>query len=129
MEFCELCNGLTIAKIWPPNYYEHAANLVVLKASAKECGLCKILHRCIRGCLLPPFSSKLQLDGAIDVPYGIEQDPLNSGSIKLQILTNDIPHGKGCTRIGIWGPSNSRWAEAILSVEEGMISTYCCLSR
>jgi hypothetical protein len=42
MDLCALYNGLTVEKLWPPNYYEHATNLAVLEALRKTvaCARC-----------------------------------------------------------------------------------------
>ncbi|KAH6616856.1 heterokaryon incompatibility protein-domain-containing protein [Boeremia exigua] len=48
MPYCDLCNGLTIEGLFPPNIYHHAKTLAALEESGKTCELCKLLYRCIR---------------------------------------------------------------------------------
>jgi hypothetical protein len=47
MRYCDLCNGLTIWKLFPPNIYRHAETLAALEDSSHSCSLCMMLHRCI----------------------------------------------------------------------------------
>jgi hypothetical protein len=47
MQYCDLCTGLTIWKLFPPNVYRHAETLAALEDSSQSCSLCMMLHRCI----------------------------------------------------------------------------------
>jgi hypothetical protein len=47
MHYCELCNGLAVWKLFPPNIYRHAETIAALEDSSHSCSLCMMLHRCI----------------------------------------------------------------------------------
>lgn len=47
MSYCNLCNSLTIAKLFPPNIFYHAKNLAALERSSQTCSLCTMLYRCV----------------------------------------------------------------------------------
>jgi hypothetical protein len=47
MSFCDLCSGLTIEKLYPPNVYYHAKTPTALKQSGQSCRLCAFMHWCI----------------------------------------------------------------------------------
>lgn len=47
MSYCNLCENLTVARLFPPNIYHHAENISVLIESATECQLCAMLLRAI----------------------------------------------------------------------------------
>ena len=138
MSLCELCNGLSITKLYPPNIYYHANNMAALEASAKDCRICKMIYWCIQQG--KEFSRdggkpKLDFDGASDKEpsYGVTEsydiyEARNNCSVKLQIILGHrhCPEPKyGFSHIGIWMMSKWMLTDLTLSVEEGTIGSHC----
>lgn len=127
MAFCDLCTGMTIEKLYPPDIYYHGENLAVVEESAKNCQLCKLIHWCMwrdSECENAPF---LKFEGADEdmVPYG-QNEERNKCSIKLQIVAEahdsvGTPAG-GFKHIGIWMKSKYMVSDMTLVVEEGTAS-------
>jgi hypothetical protein len=125
MSFCDLCNGLTITKLYPPNFYHHADNMAVLKASAHHCLLCKMLHWCLDRGNEAEDCPQLQFHGAIDeyTPYAYHEIR-DKSSIKLQIIPgswNQVEPTDGFTHVGLWMLSKWMVADVTVAVEEGTL--------
>lgn len=126
MAFCDLCTGITVENLYPPNIYHHGENLAVVEESAKNCQLCKLIHWCIwrdSECENVPF---LNFESADDemVPYG-QNEERNKCSIKLQIVSgkHDGVDMRGAFKhIGIWMKSKYMVSDMTLVVEEGISS-------
>jgi hypothetical protein len=126
MTFCQLCEGLTIAKLWPPNIYYHAKSVDDLEESAKNCEICALLDECVySGMGRPPVKPLSQLEGVTNEIF------LDKRSIKLQIMTESSPGAylrsedpNGFTVVGIWIDTVDMYSLVCLTVEEG-IPTRC----
>ena len=141
MPLCELCRGLTIAKLFPPNIYYHANSLAALEISGQSCSICQMMHWCIQH-----FGGTnevvLDLDGASKAPhYDLRDWP--EATLKLQVilgtkadtgLTNsetpdtlgkrvDHKEDKCIDQIGIWLHSKIARCRIRLAVEEGIAIT------
>ncbi|CAO2647093.1 Nn.00g080150.m01.CDS01 [Neocucurbitaria sp. VM-36] len=123
MGLCLLCSGLTIAKLYPPNIYNHAENLATLEASAQDCRLCKMIHWCTKRGNEFEHRPQLNFDGACQklFPYAGDE-ARNKCSIKLQIIPrhwNSQNTKPGFTHVGIWMMYKWMVADMTLCVEEG----------
>jgi hypothetical protein len=85
MSFCDLCSGLTIAKLYPPNVYYHASSPSALETSADSCSLCKMMHKSMKEW---PYYEQLVLDfdGASPEPPDGRLSKLPEAPLKLQII-------------------------------------------
>lgn len=125
MTLCVLCNSLTLAALFPPNYVHHAANFAALAASAETCRLCKMIHWCLEHQHNEAdHKPTLDFDGATDVVTPYDQvDERKKCSVKLQIVpgpwNGKRPKG-GFTYIGVWIMSRWMITDLTISVEEGM---------
>ena len=123
MAFCELCNNLSITKLWPPNIYHHAANYAVLEASAEHCRLCKMMHWCIGAGNEREHSPQLHFEGATDaISMRDGAETRNASSVKLQILPGSWhpTHSQnGFRYVGLWMQSKFMLTDMVLSVQEG----------
>jgi hypothetical protein len=126
--FCALCSHLTIAALYPPNVYHHAANLAAVEQSGKTCQLCKLIHWCLHTNTEYESTPHLEFEGADQeiVPYGNDAlEERNQCSIKLQIIPkqpNDGVRPGGFTHVGLWMKSKYMISDLTLSVEEGTAS-------
>ncbi|KAI3391803.1 hypothetical protein diail_6793 [Diaporthe ilicicola] len=129
---CELCRGLTIAKLRPPNFYRHAENRAALQSSAENCRLCAIIERelwresCGHG-----HGPQLQFEGAVDRGWFFEAQERaerDSWAVNLALVPDDWaeePNNKaakqaaGFAYIGIWMKSKYYMTDLHLVVEEG----------
>lgn len=130
MSFCDLCSGLSIAKLYPPNIYHHADNLAALEASAESCSLCKMMLWCIEhtsGML--GYIPRLHFEGASQEQIFYRRGNVWDGvSVKLQIVPgrwNDDKKTDEIRRIGIWLGSKFMVNDMILALEEGTIMSLC----
>ncbi|KAF3033151.1 hypothetical protein E8E12_003612 [Didymella heteroderae] len=154
MPFCDLCNGLTIEKLYPPNVYYHAENLTALQQSGKTCRLCVFIHWCITrtdnpNCFhlesVEPFPAgqlprlrmsddailNEELDEVLDGWQYRLTKPLNGYSIKLQIVLERAVKSSSCRKdddgfayVGIWLNPGRMRTDMGLAVEEGIL-LYC----
>lgn len=128
---CELCQGLTIAKLRPPNFYRHAENRAALQSSAENCRLCALIEREIWGGFGREYGPQLHFDGAVDNGwFSSEQEKAerDSCAVKLALAREDwhdesenktgkeIP---GFAYIGVWLKSKYSVTDLHLVVEEG----------
>jgi hypothetical protein len=123
MSLCQLCEGLTLEKLYPPNVYIHAASVEALEESAEDCRICALLAHSIScgfGSASDMFSDQLQ-------GYTDEALLAQSSSIKLQILIESVaksrhlPDGAdGISSIGIWVEPMTILSEVRMFVEEGI---------
>jgi hypothetical protein len=120
--FCDLCNGLTIAKLYPPNVYHHGESLTVLEQSGKTCRLCMLIYWSISVVRWREKRPQLHFEGATEDEISYRDEAHRRCSVKLQILpgerdrtgkANEIRH------VGIWTRSKYMVAELSLLVEEG----------
>lgn len=130
--FCELCQGLTVAKLRPPNFYRHAENRAALQSSAKNCRLCDIIDRAIwREGVGTDYGPQLHFEGAVDASYFFseqEKAERDSCPLKLALVPDnwrDNPRSKpsnkapGFAYIGVWLKSKYIMTGLHLAVEEG----------
>lgn len=129
---CELCQGLTIAKLRPPNFYRHAENRAALQSSAEHCRLCAIIERAIwrDGCG-KEHGPQLQFEGAIDNGWFFSEEERaerDSCAVKLALVPDDWAEESenkaskkvsGFAYIGVWLKSKYMAADLHLVVEEG----------
>lgn len=129
---CELCRGLTIAKLRPPNFYRHAENRAALQSSAGNCRLCAIIERAIwRDGFGKEWGPQLQFEGAVDTGwFASEQEKAESDScaVKLALVPenwaeeseNKTPKKTpSFAYIGVWLKSKYIVTDLHLVVEEG----------
>ncbi|KAG8161309.1 hypothetical protein KVR01_009573 [Diaporthe batatas] len=129
---CELCQGLTIAKLRPPNFYRHAENRAALQSSAEHCRLCAIIERAIwrDGCGRE-HGPQLQFEGATDKGWFFsaqETAERDSQAVKLSLVPDDWAEGSenkaskkvsGFAYVGVWLKSKYMATDLHLVVEEG----------
>lgn len=133
---CELCRGLTIAKLRRPNFYRHAENRAALQSSAENCRLCAILERAIwREGFGKEHGPQLQFEGATDTGWFFkehERTERDSCAVKLALVSvdwtdeseNEAPKkapkkAPGFAYIGVWLKSKYYVTDLHLVVEEG----------
>lgn len=129
---CELCQGLTISKLRPPNFYRHAENRAALQISAENCRLCAIIERAIwRESFGKTYGPQLQFGGAIDDGwFGTEQARAerDSCAVKLALVPENwaedlekkvSEEASGFAHIGVWMKSKVFATDLHLVVEEG----------
>lgn len=129
---CELCRGLTIAKLRPPNFYRHAENRAALQSSSENCRLCAIIERAIwREGFGKEFGPQLQFEGAVDTGWFFseqEKAERDSCSVKLALVPEDWTEQSGdkspkeapsFAYIGVWLKSKYHVTDLHLVVEEG----------
>lgn len=128
---CELCRGLTIAKLRPPNFYRHAENRAALQSSAENCRLCALIERQIRGESGREWGPQLHFEGAVDTGWFFseqEKAERDSCAVKLALVREDWadeseskPSKKapGFAYIGVWLKSKYCLTDLHLVVEEG----------
>jgi hypothetical protein len=135
MSFCDLCNDLTITKLYPPNFCHHAESMAALEASEDNCPLCRMLYYSLneghedpraRAGLTRKDIPELQFHGATSEynPFDYHE-ARNKSSVKLQIIPgswNKVEPTTGFTHIGIWMMSKWMVACVSLAVEEGTVS-------
>ena len=142
MSYCNLCNNLTIARLYPPNIYYHAKNVYRLEDSALDCQLCAMILRIIKtartygDCEYSTDFGGSQdiplLVGASDAMFDCEVeekcDPYiarDKSRIKLQILEetqrkrSTIKNLDGFTHIGIWVKARRMLSSMTVMVQEG----------
>jgi hypothetical protein len=140
MSYCNLCDNLTVAKLYPPNIYHHAANVSALENSSLNCKLCALLQRVIKATktfddleyIFDPCSRPPLLVGATDAMFAFDesesynQDNISDNfSVKLQILKetqrvrSTVENLDGFTHIGIWTHSKRMISSLTLMVQEG----------
>lgn len=154
MSFCDLCNGLTIEKSYPPNIYYHAENLAALEQSGESCRLCAFMHWCITRTDNPdcfhltstvplPAKALPRLETTDDALITEETDevhdefkfrltkPLDSFRVKLQIIlepaikpTSYREDADGFTHVGIWLNAGRMRTDMTIAVEEGSFLEY-----
>jgi hypothetical protein len=129
MAFCDLCTGMSVETLYPPNIYYHGENLAAVQESAKNCQLCKFIHWCMWRDSEHESVPELYFEGADNemVPYA-QNEERNKCSIKLQIVAgtqgSDGKQG-GFMHIGIWMMSKYMISDMTLVVEEGTNPTPC----
>ncbi|KAF2676494.1 HET-domain-containing protein [Lentithecium fluviatile CBS 122367] len=117
MSFCSLCSGLTVAKLYPPNIYQHAENFKALESSSRTCSLCKMMCWSLQNTY-----------GAWQHGTPILSDrksSRNEDSVNLQIVTGDYDilvgadhdNNEEIRHLGIW--IKGGFASVDLAVEEG----------
>lgn len=131
---CELCRGLTIAKLRPPNFYRHAENRAALQSSSENCRLCAIIERAIfREGFGKEWGPQLQFEGAVDTGWFVseqEKAERDSSAVKLALVLEnwaeesenkapkEAPSGS-FAYIGVWLKSKHFVTDLHLVVEEG----------
>ena len=130
MPICELCRGLTIEKLYPPNIYYHAACLATLERSGDDCRICAFMYWCLTrtdeaSCFReesffttatrPRLAGYLPIDSHTSV-----------AQLKLQIVAEPARkayssrnNDDGFTHIGMWWEPGSMVTDMTLVVEEG----------
>lgn len=128
---CELCRGLTIAKLRPPNFYRHAENRAALQSSAENCRLFALIKREIPNGSGRGWGPQLHFEGAVDKGWFFgEQETAerDSCAVKLALVREDWAdeskskaHKKvsGFAYIGVWLKSKYCLTDLHLVVEEG----------
>lgn len=129
---CELCRGLTVAKLHPPNFYRHAENRAALQSSAENCRLCAIIDREIwRQGIGKEHGPQLQFEGAVDTGWFVseqEKAERDSCAVKLALVPDNWAGGPpykaqkkapGYAHIGVWLKSKWNVTDLHLVVEEG----------
>lgn len=129
---CELCRGVTIAKLRPPNFYRHAENRAALQSSAENCRLCAIIERAIwREGYGKEHGPQLQFEGAVDTGWFFseqEKAERDSCAVKLALVPEDWAEqsenkapkeGPSFAYIGVWLKSKYYVTDLHLVVEEG----------
>jgi hypothetical protein len=122
MSLCQLCEGLTLQKLYPPNVYIHAASVEALEESGKDCKMCALLSGSIsQGFGSVPIIYSRQLQGVTNGKL------LAQSSIKLQVLIESseksryLPDGAdGLNSIGIWVEPTTILSVVSMNVEEGI---------
>lgn len=132
--FCEVCQGLTVAKLRPPNFYRHAENRAALQSSSMTCRLCAIIERAIwrEGYRYgAEHGPQLQFEGAVDNGWFCSDKEMaerDSCAVKLGLVPDnwrDEPESKppkeapGFAYIGVWLRSKHYVTDLHLVVEEG----------
>lgn len=132
---CDLCQGLTITQLVPPQYYRHAGSRRALQASSATCELCALIkyrldhgvgrHSSISVSTRQGASALRRLEGT--APSDLEDDP--SSVIKLAFVPRyfqeildqkfTLPGKFVITDIGIWRYSGHLVSDINIAVEEG----------
>jgi hypothetical protein len=130
---CELCQGLTIAKLRRPNFYRHAENRAALQSSAETCRLCAIIERTIwREGAGRTYGPQLQFEGAVNNGWFFDEQERavrDSCAIKLALVPGEWREEdsekktsnktSGFAYIGVWMKSKYLTTDLHLVVEEG----------
>lgn len=148
MSYCNLCENLTVARLFPPNIYHHAENISVLIESGTECQLCAMLLRAVIAAQKiddPEYSTIFRglpendpllvraSDEMSDCENEKKDNRWNMGpedtaddhsGVKLQILEEtqrrySTINLDGFTHIGIWTRSRRILSSLTLMVQEG----------
>jgi hypothetical protein len=130
MFFCDLCSGLTIAKLYPPNIYHHGENLIAIERTGEFCQLCRLIYCCLQSTSQYVKVPELLFEGAVDEDkWGTDVESRNQSSIKLQIIPghwSDRRHNSSEIRfVGIWMKTKYMLADFTLAVEEGTTICFC----
>ncbi|POS80235.1 hypothetical protein DHEL01_v201360 [Diaporthe helianthi] len=127
---CELCQGLRIAKLRPPNFYRHAENRAALQSSAKNCRLCAIIERAIwRDGGGKDHGPQLHFDGAVDIGEERADSERDSWAVKLALVPDDWAEeepenraskpASGFAYVAVWLKTKHMATDLHLVVEEG----------
>lgn len=135
---CDLCQGLTISQLVPPQYYRHAESRPALQASLATCDLCALIsYRLYHGVgrhasVSERTHQEISTPGHLcETALGGDEGAEPSSTLKMAFvprydkkylgLEPDLPTSFAFTSIGIWRYSNHRVSDIHIAVEEGDI--------